>query len=61
MKNGVLNLNFSLLQIDHVLLAAPRGSENLARTFYADVLGLKEIEKPPMLKKRGGVWFELGN
>lgn len=25
------------------------------------MLGLKEIEKPEKLKKRGGVWFTFGN
>ncbi len=39
-------MSFSLLKIDHVQLAAPKGSEDRARQFYSDVLGLKEIEKP---------------
>lgn len=54
-------MSFSLLKIDHVQLAAPKGSEDRARQFYSDVLGLKEIEKPEILSKRGGVWFLIGN
>lgn|SRR5690554_4844775 len=54
-------MSFSLLKIDHVQLAAPKGSEDLARQFYSDVLGLKEIEKPKTLSKRGGAWFLIGN
>jgi catechol 2,3-dioxygenase-like lactoylglutathione lyase family enzyme len=46
--------------IDHVQVAAPPGSEHEARAFYGGLLGLQEIEKPPALQARGGVWFEVG-
>lgn len=46
--------------IHHVQVCAPAGSEAEARAFYGGLLGLPEIEKPPGLKQRGGVWFELG-
>lgn len=49
-----------LSDIDHVLLAMPKGEEDAARAFYGNLLGLKEIEKPPNLRTRGGLWFELG-
>jgi len=35
----------------------PRGAEQAARTFCADVLGMTEIDKPPALAARGGAWF----
>jgi catechol 2,3-dioxygenase-like lactoylglutathione lyase family enzyme len=44
--------------IHHIQLCAPRGSEQEARHFYGELLGLPEIDKPVELKKRGGVWFE---
>ena len=44
--------------IDHVQLAMPPGAEDLVREFYAGVLGLTEVSKPPELAKRGGAWFE---
>lgn len=44
--------------IDHVQLAMPAGGEDLARSFYRDVLGLAEQPKPSHLAKRGGCWFE---
>jgi catechol 2,3-dioxygenase-like lactoylglutathione lyase family enzyme len=47
--------------IDHVQIAVPAGGEEQARRFYGAVLGLKEIEKPANLRKRGGVWFMTGN
>lgn len=43
--------------IHHVQLACPAGSEDTLRAFYADVLGLTEIPKPPVLAGRGGCWF----
>lgn len=46
--------------IDHIQLAMPPGGEDLARSFYIGILGLKEVPKPPDLAKRGGAWFEQG-
>lgn len=46
--------------VDHVQLAMPAGKEGEARAFYGTLLGLVELEKPPVLKARGGVWFSLG-
>ena len=50
----------SILGIDHVQLAAPPGCEDEARRFFGGVLGLTEVEKPPSLAARGGVWFAAG-
>ncbi len=47
--------------IDHVQVAIPVGAEDEARAFYADVLGLVEVPKPPKLAVRGGAWFEAGS
>ncbi len=44
--------------IDHVQLAMPPGAEDQVREFYAGVLGLTEVPKPPELANRGGAWFE---
>ncbi|GLY30419.1 VOC family protein [Kineosporia sp. NBRC 101731] len=46
-------LGFSL---HHVQLAIPVGSEDTARAFWVDVLGMREISKPPELAARGGLW-----
>jgi predicted enzyme related to lactoylglutathione lyase len=45
--------------LDHVQIAAPPRSEEQARSFYGDVLGLWELTKPTPLRSRGGVWFAL--
>lgn len=49
-----------ILRIDHVQIAMPEGGEDLARGFYADLLGLPEVPKPENLARRGGCWFERG-
>jgi catechol 2,3-dioxygenase-like lactoylglutathione lyase family enzyme len=49
-----------IVGIDHVQVAAPAGCETDARRFFGDLLGLPEVEKPPALRGRGGVWFSLG-
>ncbi|MFB8035083.1 VOC family protein [Streptomyces sp. NPDC056004] len=49
-----------IIALDHVQLAAPPGSEDALRTYYADTLGMTEIAKPPALAARGGCWFQAG-
>jgi catechol 2,3-dioxygenase-like lactoylglutathione lyase family enzyme len=46
--------------LHHVQLAMPRGEEEAAREFFAGVLGMSEIDKPPVLAARGGAWFRAG-
>ncbi|ACP27350.1 putative glyoxalase/bleomycin resistance protein/dioxygenase [Sinorhizobium fredii NGR234] len=47
-----------VIAIDHVQLAMPEGGEAEARRFYAGLLGIPEVAKPPILAVRGGCWFE---
>jgi catechol 2,3-dioxygenase-like lactoylglutathione lyase family enzyme len=54
-------MNSHVVRIDHIQIAAPEGCESAARDFYGSVLGMKEIEKPPVLRARGGCWFECGS
>ena len=54
-------MNLRVARIDHIQIAAPEGCESAARDFYGLVLGMKEIEKPPILRARGGCWFECGS
>jgi catechol 2,3-dioxygenase-like lactoylglutathione lyase family enzyme len=48
------------VDIHHVQVAAPRGSEDVLRAFYGGVLGLAEVAKPADLAARGGAWFQAG-
>jgi catechol 2,3-dioxygenase-like lactoylglutathione lyase family enzyme len=47
--------------LHHAQVAAPPGCEAAARAFFGGLLGLEEIEKPPLLAVRGGCWFSLGH
>jgi catechol 2,3-dioxygenase-like lactoylglutathione lyase family enzyme len=48
-------------RLHHVQLAMPRGEESTARAFFVDVLDMAEVDKPPVLAARGGVWFRAGD
>ncbi|CUR58273.1 Glyoxalase/bleomycin resistance protein/dioxygenase [metagenome] len=45
------------MRLHHVQVACPPGGEGDARRFYAEGLGLAEVEKPEDLRARGGAWF----
>ncbi|MQS05558.1 glyoxalase, partial [Streptomyces sp. OF1] len=48
---------FTIGPLHHVQLSVPTGSEDRCRAYWSGVLGLSEIEKPPVLAARGGCWF----
>jgi catechol 2,3-dioxygenase-like lactoylglutathione lyase family enzyme len=48
------------MRLSHINITMPKGGEDLARSFYAGLLGLPEIPKPEPLRGRGGVWFDAG-
>lgn len=52
-KDGT-DFGFSL---HHVQIAMPPGGEDSCRGFYVKVLGLTEVQKPPALTARGGLWL----
>ncbi|MDZ5622122.1 VOC family protein [Nocardioides bizhenqiangii] len=45
------------MMLHHVQVACPVGGEGAARRFYADGLGMTEVDKPEALAARGGAWF----
>jgi catechol 2,3-dioxygenase-like lactoylglutathione lyase family enzyme len=50
-----------ILGIDHVQITVPANAAAEARAFYCGLLGLQEIEKPPVLQQRGGFWLQVGD
>ncbi len=50
-------LGHALGGLHHVQLPIPPGAEELCREFWGGVLGMTELEKPPVLAARGGCWF----
>lgn len=49
----------AVIGIDHIQLAIPEGGEDAARSFFGDLLGMREVPKPANLSP-GGCWFESG-
>lgn len=49
-----------IMHLSHVTVTMPKGSEDVARTFYGGLLNLPEIPKPELMRSRGGVWFDAG-
>ncbi len=45
------------MRLHHVQVACPPGGEAAARRFYAEGLGMSEVDKPADLRARGGCWF----
>lgn len=52
--------SFSFSGLHHVQLAIPPGAEDDCRKFWGEILGMNELEKPPVLAARGGCWFRGG-
>jgi catechol 2,3-dioxygenase-like lactoylglutathione lyase family enzyme len=48
------------MEIHHVQIACPPGTEHMLREYYVGVLGMVELTKPPVLAARGGCWFRAG-
>src|SRR5262245_58097932 len=48
------------MHLSHINVTMPKGSEDIARSFYSGLLALREIPKPESLRVRGGVWFDAG-
>ena len=46
-----------MISLHHMQVACPPGGEEDARRFYANALGLTEVDKPADLVGRGGAWF----
>jgi catechol 2,3-dioxygenase-like lactoylglutathione lyase family enzyme len=51
---------FEIGTLHHVQLALPPGGEDRCRAFWGGVLGMAEVDKPPVLAARGGCWFRGG-
>ena len=49
-----------IVGLHHAQITIPTGMETEGRSFYCDLLGLKEIPKPEILINRGGFWLAVG-
>src|SRR5260221_12495388 len=47
--------------VHHVQIPYPPDQETMARHFYGEVLGLRELARPAALADQPGMWFDLGH
>ncbi|HKO45167.1 MAG TPA: VOC family protein [Pyrinomonadaceae bacterium] len=48
------------IKLHHVNVTVPAALEEAAKSFYGNVLGLKQIEKPDGPRKYVGAWYQIG-
>ena len=48
------------IKLHHVNVTVPAALEEAAKSFYGNVLGLKQIEKPDGPRKYTGAWYQIG-
>jgi predicted enzyme related to lactoylglutathione lyase len=48
------------LEFQHVSIPIPRDGREVARSFYAGLLGLEERDVPPKLDPSELIWFRVG-
>lgn len=51
----------AIKKFHHADLIIARGGEGEAKIFYCDLLGLREIPKPEVLRANGGLWLAIGD
>lgn len=51
---------WNVRRVHHVSITRPHGSEEQARQFYGDILGLTEIAPPETLSELDLIWFQVG-
>lgn len=51
----------AITRLQHVALTVPTEGLERARAFYSDVLGLREVPRPPELRGRPGIWYSFGS
>lgn len=54
-------MKIAFKRLDHIMLCIPPGTEEEARAFYGDVLGLEELTDLGYPLPNGAIWFQMGN
>ncbi|HET7923658.1 MAG TPA: VOC family protein [Rhodanobacteraceae bacterium] len=50
-----------IIRLQHAAVTVPVDRLAEARTFYTDILGLREVPRPPELQDRPGIWYSFGS
>lgn len=54
-------MKIDIKRLDHIMLCIPEGTENEARKFYGDVLGLEELTDLGYAIPNRAIWFQMGD
>lgn len=49
-----------IIRLQHAAVTVPTDGLEVARKFYTEILGLREVPRPPELRDRPGIWYSLG-
>ncbi|HEX5479126.1 MAG TPA: VOC family protein [Dehalococcoidia bacterium] len=50
-----------VIRLQHAALTVPVERLEEARRFYSEVLGLREVARPPEIQDRPGIWYSFGS
>lgn len=50
----------TIIRLQHAAVTVPVTGLDEARHFYSDILGLREVPRPPELQVRPGIWYSFG-
>ncbi len=53
-------MTLEIIEINHVQITVPSGSEEASKYFYGALLGLEEIPKPTNSRSQSGAWYRQG-
>ncbi|WP_031527257.1 VOC family protein [Dyadobacter crusticola] len=54
-------MKIAFKRLDHIMLCIPEGTEEQARDFYTNVLGLEELTNLGYPLPNGAIWFQMGD
>ena len=49
-----------VVRLQHVAITVPAERLDEARSFYSEVLGLREVPRPSEVSERPGIWYSFG-
>ena len=54
-------MSIGIIGVNHVNVTVPTALEQVAKDFYAILLGLRQIPKPEGTRQNVGAWYDLGS
>jgi catechol 2,3-dioxygenase-like lactoylglutathione lyase family enzyme len=51
----------TVIRLQHAAVTVPTEGLDRARHFYSEILGLREVARPPEIQDRPGIWYSFGS